>query len=134
MGAFVEWLKGRKTNLTAATIVTVAVAALVNGWGAPELAAMSAAAGTLAATLRAGMNKPIVVQSLLVAGVVGLSVGCAGLSRVNPDTGKTYAEETQAEVERFSLILPPPFSTIIPAATALLLFGGAALAKAGEEE
>jgi hypothetical protein len=52
-----EFLRGRKTYLWAAGMFTLALAAIANGWGDAQIAALGGEIAVLAATLRAGIGK-----------------------------------------------------------------------------
>ena len=143
------YLSGRKTNLTAAVLFTLAVTAAVNDWTAPELAAFAAAVATISVTLRTAIASSLAFAEgktrsarkaglvLFLAGALGcaaVGVGCKGFYRVDPETGTSPAEDMGAGIAEFSVLLPPPWNTMVPAVVALLTIGGAAKLKSKELE
>jgi hypothetical protein len=140
MGQVESWLKGRKTYFLATGMFSLALAALVNGWGSTEIAALGGSIAALTATMRAAVEKSgpnggpnipkVVILTLATGALLTFMVGCAGLGVVDPATGTTPAQDIVSGAQEFSMILPPPLNTMVPVGVAGLLTILTAIGKA----
>jgi hypothetical protein len=133
MNGIREWAAGRKTYLGSATLATLAITCLVNGWGEAEIAAFATVIAGITASLRAAVANPVVVQKIVILAIASsFLVGCAGFFKTDPETGTSPAEDLQEGVGAFSMTLPAPWNAVVPSITGLVLLAGAAISK-GEE-
>lgn len=132
-----DWLSGRKTDLVAAQITAIGIAALCNDWAELEYTLPTIFAGAGFASFRAAIKKLDLRLSRIAPLLLlcfFLPLGCASLSKVNPETGKTQAEEIQSGIAAGSAALPFPWNVIIPSVSWAGLTAAAALGQKGEGE
>lgn len=127
VSALVEYLQGRKTNLSAAILFTAAVTAFFNGWTEADMAAFAVSVAAITAALRAGLNKPVVLSAVLAA--VFTMTACAGFYEKGPQGEPSPADDLQVGIVEFSGALPPPWNFWVPAITGLVTIGGAAVVR-----
>ena len=131
-----NWMKGRKTHMLNATVIVIALAAVLNGWGDVQINAFAIAIASAMSALRAGVGKNGVGQvgHVVIACVIGLFllVGCAALGKIDPLTGTTPAEEIVAALSTSSSLFGPVIGTAVPLAAASIFAILIALGKAKE--
>ncbi|MEK0325748.1 MAG: hypothetical protein QQN63_08590 [Nitrosopumilus sp.] len=131
-----NWMKGRKTHMLNATVIVIALAAVLNGWGDVQINAFAIAIASAMSAHRAGVGKNGVGQvgHVVIACVIGLFllVGCAALGKIDPLTGTTPAEEIVAALSTSSSLFGPVIGTAVPLAAASIFAILIALGKAKE--
>ncbi len=132
MNKMQDWLKGRKTYFLSAAMFTIALTAVLNDWGAPEMSALAAGIAALSASLRAGVKSGgIAMLFLAVTLTIG---GCASLGKVDPATGTTPAQDIVTATAPIGAMLPSPFNAIVPGVVGSVLALLIALGKAKDGE
>lgn len=123
MEQMLKMISGRKSYLSAMLVFNLALWGWLNGELDVEKFGILASVAGMGAGLRASVGKlnGKAAAVLLVAGLASL-YGCASLGTVDPATGTTPAQDIQTgTVEPLAALLPPPFSTIVPIASAGLM-------------